>query len=137
MTAVVIPAGKIAIGTGDPLEERELYEDITHGKIPYVDMTNGNKWRLADKNTLVPSRARAIAIGDHKAGERAAYALSGSTITFASACLTQGVNYYLGDSGAIIPEADILSADYVVYLGCAASTTVLKLNIGIYDVLKP
>lgn len=137
MVAVVIPAGKVAIASGDVTEERDLYEDVTHGKIVYVDTTNGNKWRLADKNTLAPSRARAIAIGDHKTGETASYAISGSTITFASACLTQGVNYYLGDSGAIIPESDIASADYVVYLGCAASTTVLKLNIGIYDILKP
>lgn len=137
MTAVSVPSGAILIADGDPTEAGIFYVATTHGKIVYKDGSQGNKFNLADKNTINPSYARGIAIGDHAAGEKGLIALDGSTITFASSCLTAGVNYYLGDSGAIIPEADIASDDYICYLGQATSTTVLKLAIKALGVLKP
>jgi hypothetical protein len=46
------------------------------------------------------------------------------------ATLTAGTAYYLSDTpGGICPLADLLSGEYVVLLGLAASTTVLNVNI--------
>ena len=56
---------------------------------------------------------------------------------YLGAILTQGLAYFLGTNGDIVPEADLGSGDVTVYLGIAINTTELDLDIQDPGIAKP
>lgn len=129
MVAITIPAGAVIRSDGDPVMTRKAQVQVSAGQVGYVDLSNASKLNLADKNTEAAALAKGIFVNSAEANEDATLALNGALITVASAVFTKGVIYCLGDSGAIIPQADIASGDYVTILGVAESTTTLRVNI--------
>lgn len=128
--------GAVVIGDGSPTESRKTAAAIVPGQVVRRDATTPQKFNLADKNTLAASYAVGISVCDADVGEISAVAETGALITFASAILTAGVFYYLGDNGAIVPFADVASGDYYTLVGYAETTTQMRVYIIITQVVK-
>lgn len=125
MAAVTIPSGAVERRAGDPYDVRLGQVNLASGKVVRIDTSNANKFNLADKDLATTYQAYGVTTNTTDAGEDAVAALGGSLITVASSAFTQGVPYFLGDDGTFVPYGDLVSGDYVVYLGVAASATTL------------
>lgn len=128
--------GAVVVGDGSPTESRKTAAAIVPGKVVRYDATTPQKFNLADKNTLPASFVVGIAVCDADTGEVSVVAKTGALITFSSAILTAGVFYYLGDTGDIVPFADVASADYYTLVGYAETTTSLRVYIINTQVVK-
>lgn len=96
---------------------------ITAGQVVYLDPAD-NRFKLAAA-TNATITAVSIALNGAATGQPLQVALLGD-VTF-NAALTAGTDYYLStNAGGICPRADVTTADAVILLGIARSTTVLK-----------
>lgn len=114
----------------------ESNDTITAGQVVYRDATNGKKATRGDADALASAAIVGIACNDAGVGEPVGIALTGNSVTFASAILTVALPYFVSPddpasfaAGGICVLADVLSGDYPTLVGFATSTTVLKLNI--------
>ena len=100
---------------------------IAAGQAVYLDSTT-NTLKLADANASLSAAAVGIAVNSGSAGQPVTYQPTGF-ITIGATVVT-GTAYYLSaTAGSICLESDLVSGDYVTFLGIATSTTVIALNI--------
>jgi hypothetical protein len=127
MTDLSITATAV-LANGADVDHGTAGATITAGQVVYREASSG-KYKLADSNspTAEVKAAVGIALNGASDGQPVAVARRGD-ITM-NAVLTAGSAYYLSETpGGIQPAAD-LSAEDVVQLGLAKSTTVLSLRI--------
>jgi hypothetical protein len=129
MADLTITATSVVAGADSIQVHGILGETVTAGQVLYQDTTTG-KWFKADNNagTELVRKAQGIALNGGAVNQPVTVHKRGA-ITI-GATLTAGTAYYLSDTpGGICPLADLLSGEYVVLLGLAASTTVLNVDI--------
>lgn len=128
MADLVITAASVVPGSNATRERGTAGATITAGQVVYLDSAT-NKYKLADNNdaAVAVRTPRGIALNGASDGQPLEIIRTGD-LTF-NAVFTAGVDYYLSaNPGAICPQADLLTGQYVVYLGSAKSTTVLMVN---------
>lgn len=100
---------------------------ISAGQAVYLDSTTSTI-KLADANALLSAAVVGIAVNSAAAGQPITYQPTG-LITIGATVVT-GTAYYLSaTAGGICLESDLVSGEYVTFLGIATSTTVISLNI--------
>lgn len=108
---------------------------IASGKVVYEN--GSGQTVVADHSAAASALAIGITFTKTSASGEEQYYVKEGKMYIGAAALTQGVAYYLGTSGQIIPEADLGSGDYVTFLGIASSTSVLDIKIIQSGVAKP
>lgn len=135
-------AANVAIGgsnarTSEPLQAGE---PLTQGQ-PAYKKASDRKWYRADANVSAEAAGSveppvivltpAAAIDDWFVGVRRGPVKLGAT-------LAVGTPYVISATvGAICPYADLVTGDYVTFLGFATSTSVLDLDVDATGVQKP
>jgi len=100
---------------------------IAAGQTVYLDSTTSTI-KLADASALLSSAVVGVAVNSAAAGQPVTYQPTG-LITIGATVVT-GTAYYLSaTAGGICLESDLVSGEYVTFLGIATSTTVISLNI--------
>jgi len=100
---------------------------IAAGQAVYLDSTT-NTLKLADADAAASAAVVGIAVNSGSAGQPVTYQPVG-LITIGATVVT-GTAYYLSSTaGGVCLESDLVSGDYVTFLGIATSTTVIALNI--------
>ena len=126
-TDLVVTVGSVLGGSGAVTGSGTAAVTITAGQVLYLDTTL-NTYKLADNDSATASVVAGIALHGTLAGQPIKFITSGDNFV-PGATLTLGEPYFLGEDGGIMPYADIGSGEYVIPLGVASSTTVLKLGI--------
>lgn len=127
--AALTLTGPVTASEGDPRESGTCSVAIAAGEMVYIDSSSSNQYALADKNTLAASKAVGVAIGGAGIGEDLVIAKPGSLITVANTPFTQGLWYYLGDSGTWVPVADVAASDYPVIIAYGVTTSTARIHI--------
>ena len=129
MAAVTISAGnQLPLNADTKLGHKAANAAIGHGIVIYEDTATG-KVGIADHT----AEATAVAIGitytkSLADGHEIHYVREGE-MYLGSAVLTQGVTYYLGTAGAIVPDSDVGTGDFVTILGIAKDGNTLDVDI--------
>lgn len=132
MAAVTFTSVRIATNTN--VDKVDCGATVTAGQPVYSDTTDSNKAKVSDATTLAKATVKGIAVNAGVSGGGLVVATSGSLI-LVGASMTVGKTYYLSaTSGAIIPEADLASTNYVTRLGTASAATQLELDITVTGV---
>ncbi|WP_420406921.1 hypothetical protein [Hoeflea sp.] len=129
MTALSITAANVIAAGGANVENGVAGATITQGEVVYRD-TSTSKFGLADCDSATANVrvAYGIALNGASDGQPLRVLKSGD-ITI-GATLTIGAAYYLGaTAGEIVPYADLVEDDYIVFLGVAKSASVLSVAI--------
>lgn len=129
MADLVITDTAVIAATGSDILEATAGATITAGQTIYLDSSDSNSAKLADADASSATAACVgIALNGASDGQPVKYITYGNLTL--NAVLTAGVIYVLsGTAGGIAPSADLGSGDNVVILGCASSTTVLKVKL--------
>lgn len=128
MADLTITAASVVGGAGAVVANGTLAGVTTAGQMVYKD-ANG-KYALADADSVTAAQRvpAGIALNGGAADQRVAVQ-TGGDVTI-GATLVAGTFYYVSDTpGAICPLADLETGDYIVQVGYAVSTTVLRINI--------
>lgn len=131
MTDLTITAASVLAGTGAKVTTGTAGATITAGQAVYLDSASTGKWLLADSDA-----ASAIARGSARFGIALHGASNGQPLDVQTdgditigATMTAGTAYYLSDEpGMLCPFADLATGDYVMLVGIATSTTVLRID---------
>jgi hypothetical protein len=131
MADLSITAANVLASASASTEYGTAGATITAGQAVYYD-TADSKWKLADADSATAavrmSSKGGIALNGASDGQPLKVLRSGD-ITIGGT-LTAGSAYYLSPNpGGIGLIAEVLSGDYIVFLGIAKSTTVLNVNI--------
>lgn len=129
MADLTITAANVVIGSGAVIEHGTAGAAITAGEVVYKDAST-SQYLLADCDSATTGARspRGIALNDAADGQPLTIIKSGDVTI--GATLTPGLAYYLSaTAGGICPYGDLLSGDYVVFLGLAESASVLAVNI--------
>lgn len=129
MADLTVTAASCVKGSNAVTESGHAGETITAGQPVYLDTTT-NLYMKADANaaTAAARTARGIALNGASLNQPLMIQKSGDLTL--GATMTAGIQYYLSDTpGGICPVADIGAGEYVVPIGVATSTTVMRLNI--------
>lgn len=103
-------------------------EAISIGQPIYMDATDSNRGKVADKGTVAEADVIGLSIsGAAAAGQPISYLPSGD-VDF-GAILSAGETYVLSSAGGISPVADLLSTEYVSYIGYGKSSSLMGLMI--------
>lgn len=126
MADLTITPADVVVSDTTVLEVVEVGTTVSAGDVIVLDSANSN-WILASNTTAALSgngidRNIKIALSSGTSGQRIVVSRPNSTITLGSV-LTTGRVYVLSASGAISPESDATTGDYVTILGYAASAT--------------
>lgn len=135
MANLSVTASAVLPSTTSDIEHGRASAAIDAGEVVYKDDTTGF-FGLADNNSATANvrRAYGIALNHAQAAGQPLSVQKSGDLTI-NAAMTAGVAYYLSDTpGKIAPFADIGSGEYVVLLGVAKSTTVLRVDIQYPDV---
>lgn len=107
--------------------------DISAGELLYLDTADSNKAKLAINSSSAAALVEGFAVNTAKAGQPVGIQKSGAFTTgVVSPVLAVGKAYVLGDvAGQMMDAADLGSADYVTYIGVAASATVVNMALSV------
>lgn len=128
MADLTITSSAVIAGSGAQIEMGTAGETVTAGQSVYR-AASGNLM-LTDNDSATPAarEARGIALNGAANGQPLAIARGGD-VSF-GAILTAGTTYAVSNTaGAICPDADVGTGEYICILGVARSTSVLALNI--------
>jgi hypothetical protein len=102
---------------------------ISAGQSVYLDAAD-SKYKLADSNASAATAAvKGVAVTPGVDGGYGYVATAGSIILVGTT-MAVGETYHVGSTaGAIVPDADLTTGDYVSRIGTGASTTQLDLSI--------
>ena len=111
---------------------------VVFGTVVYLDATD-NKHKVAKNNgTATESKAVGIVVTPGvDTGFGYIASTPGSIITLTGVSMTVGDTYFLGTSGAIVPQGDVTTGRYVTRLGTAYSATQLLLSIEATLIVRP
>lgn len=118
MAALAVVAASVRINDGSRGRQAIGGEAFTQGKV--LRLVN-SKYYVADKNTLAGAEASAIALTPCTADGQRVTVLELNTEVFVGVAVTKGLAYYLGNTGDIVPVADVVSGDYVTIVGVGGS----------------
>jgi hypothetical protein len=129
MTALSITAANVLAASGANVENGVAGAAITQGEVVYRNSTN-SKYGLADCDAATSGVREAYGIALNSASDgQPQQVLKSGDITI-GATLTVGLAYYLGaTAGEIVPYADLVEDDYIVFIGVAKSASVLSVSI--------
>ena len=135
MAAITLPTA--IRPTANTTASRVLYgATIAVGNPLYLDAAD-SKYKLADaNNTSAIATIRGIAITPGIADGYGYMATAGSIIMVGST-LAVGASYVVGQTaGSVVPESDLIAADYVAKIGTAATSTQMDLVITATNIVK-
>jgi hypothetical protein len=129
MADVTFTAASVLPGTNAQLADVNYGATLTQGLIVYLDTSDG-EYKIADCTTSTTTANVAgvamVAGGDGQRG----VIQTGGYLTCDN--LTANTVYVLSAAGKICPAADFSAVtDYLTVIGCAVSTTSLKLGINV------
>lgn len=130
MAALTITASQVLPGTGATIVRYTANATITAGQTVY---DAGSKVAaLADADASeATSQCKGIALNGASTGQPVDILESGEITIGAAAAPVEGVPYFLGPTaGSIGILADVLAADYLVYLGVGIGSN--KINVRIH-----
>ena len=130
MADITVTATSVIAGTGATTIIDRGYNfgtTVTAGQAVYL--SSSNTWLLSDSDGAAAARAcNGIALNGGATGQPAAVQTSGS-ITIGGTVVS-GTPYFVSNTaGGICVLGDLGSADTVIYIGVATSTTVIALQI--------
>lgn len=130
MADITITATSVVGGTGATVNIERQYlagAAITAGQAVYL--SSSNTWLLSDSDGAAAARAcNGIALNGGASGQPIAVQTSGS-ITIGGT-VTSGVPYFVSNNaGGLCVLGDLGSADTVIYVGVATSTTAIAIQI--------
>ncbi len=129
MSDLSITAANVVPGTGAKYLRGTAGETITAGQPVYRHPTT-RKFMKADADSATAAVREPVGIAAHGASDGQPLAVQTDGEINLGATLTVGEIYCLSDvAGGIRPEADNGTGDYVVVLGVAKTTAILKLGI--------
>lgn len=139
MSDLSITAANVLSGTGAKVTTGTAGATITAGQAVYLDTASTGKWLLADSDA-----ASAIARGSARFGIALHGASNGQPLDVQTdgditigATMVAGTAYFLSDTpGGICPVEDLETGDYIMLIGVATSTTVLKIDTLYSGVVK-
>jgi len=136
MADLAITALNVAMHATAPSTSLVVYgEDVTHGQVVYRH-TDGTHKLAKSGGTKAEAAAVGIALTPGGANDSGIIAQKGSIDL--GATLTVGEIYVLSETaGAIAPEADLVTGDYVTILGVASAADQLELNVNPTGVQVP
>ena len=104
---------------------------ILQGQTCYVNASNQVALADADASALTAA-TKGIAITGASAGQKVMLQTAGLITLGAAASMTIGVSYFQSPvAGGIGARAEVLTADYVTYLGTATTAAILSMHIHI------
>lgn len=110
---------------------------ITAGQPLYIDSSDSNKLKPCDADASAAAAACVgIALHGAASGQPIEYQQSGDINP--GATVTVGESYYVSDTaGGIKPAADLVSGDYVTFLGVGTTASNIKLGLLVSGVAVP
>ena len=133
MAAISVTAANVVLVSGDR-KSGIAGETITAGKSLYINTSNSDKLHLADADALLTSVFAGIALGGASANQPVFYAGPGCVVNMGGT-VAVGTVYMVGlTAGDVLPDAEILTGDYVSIIGVgetAANLRISPINSGI------
>lgn len=127
-------AANVGVGSTAEIARVQVGEAVTQGQPVYQD---GSLYYQCDANNTAP-RAVAKGIVLTPASTNGYAVICTGGLVNLGATLTVGTPYYLSATkGAICPYPDLITGDYVTYLGTATTAALLDLNIDATGIQKP
>lgn len=100
---------------------------ITPGMPLYMDTADGNDLKAADADAAASAVFAGFALNAASDGQPLEYGYGEGTLTIGGTGVSVGAVYVISTgAGAIAPEADLGSGDFVTYLGVGATTSTIK-----------
>lgn len=129
MAAITFTSDNVALSVGDPgTTGRDVCaEEVYQGDA--VTLVDGEIVKATRSSTAAVAHVVGIMLSLGSQNQQAVYAISGVVDFGVGATLVTGRAYFLGTDGQIIPEGDLVTGNYVTFLGIAQSTRLLLLEI--------
>lgn len=126
----------VQVNPGYKYEEGLCAVAIDAGQTAYLD-TNVGKYRLGQANAQLTARIKGVAFNRTNGANQWLRVITEGTLT-GLAGLVVGETYVQSDTvaGAVMPAADLTTADWVTWVGIALSATSLKLLPVIGDIQR-
>jgi hypothetical protein len=136
--------GTVEVGsalTRSDLDVKQVSEAVSIGEVLYLNSAD-SKYALADASAEASAEATHIALSAASAdGDYVVVMKLDSSVALQidlGAALTVGTTYVVSaTAGAIAPESDLLSGDYVTHLGVATTASLLDIKLNVTGVAKP
>ncbi|MGB1284898.1 MAG: hypothetical protein ACPG7F_00075 [Aggregatilineales bacterium] len=125
MAALTVTAASI-IATGGSQAHITLGATLTQGLSVYKDLTDSNEYKAAGNDAAVSAVGVGVLITSGADGQPGTTVRNG---TIAGMGTTEGVAYFLGTAGGIVPYGDLSTGDIVVFMGIGGTGGALLLNI--------
>lgn len=133
MADVSITAANVAKGTGATVESGIAGETLTAGQ-PVYKKASDSKMYKADANvTTAEATTIGVTLHGSLAGQPIQYQ-KGGEITIGGTIAVGGTYVVSATAGGIAPIADLVSTNYLTYLGYARTAAILVLNIKVTGV---
>ncbi len=133
MGDVAITAANVAQKGTVVLEQVTYGETVTRGEVVY-QKTSDSEFYLADVTTSAETAtAKGFVFSAGGDGEKGTIVKSGPLNV--GGTLVKGNAYVLSAAGAISPEADLTTSDYITHLGYATTTDTLEVAIKAHGVV--
>jgi len=125
---ISITAASVIPGANAKIVTKTAGATITAGQVVYEDTGDSNKVKLADTDsaTALARVVFGIAAGGAAAGQPVRIIREDDDLTLGGTVATGDILILSGTAGAVAPNADAATGDYVVFLGVAKSAT--KIN---------
>lgn len=124
--AALSPTAATVIASGGAKSNVTLGATLIQGVMVYKDLTDSNVYIAASNAALVSATGVRLLITAGADGQPGQVVQSGTVATMGT---TEGVPYFLGTGGEIVPLADLGSDDFVVYVGTGGASGSLILDI--------
>lgn len=110
-------------------------EAITAGQTLYKKTADGKMWLADCDASSATAECLGIAVCDAAPEQVVSFQTKGTILIGAAASITAGTPYFLSPTaGGIGLDADILAADYLVYLGIGDDSAGIVLDIHLSEV---
>lgn len=128
MADISITPANVVSGTGSKVDHGKAGATITAGQLVYEASTR--KHLLADNNSGTTAARVPKGFALNGASDNQPLAVHKEGPLTLGAVLTAGTSYYLSDTpGGLCPVADLASGENAVFVGIAASASVLNVDI--------
>lgn len=136
MADLSITAANVDAAAGAVEEQGTAGATVTAGQVVYQDVSDSNKWKLADADALASAAAKGIAL--HGASDDQPLRIIVSGDLNPGATVVIGEVYCVSDTaGGIKPVSDLASTEYVTPLGIGTTAANIAVQIQVSGVAKP
>ncbi|MGB1285033.1 MAG: hypothetical protein ACPG7F_00750 [Aggregatilineales bacterium] len=125
MAALTVTAADVLV-TGGSQAHVTLGATLTQGLAVYKDISDNNHRKAAGNDAAASAAGVELLVTSGTDGQPGTTVRNG---TVAGMGTTEGVAYFLGTAGAIVPYADLTTGDIVVFMGVGGTGGALLLNI--------